>query len=271
MNRRNTHRNNKTNAETRLRERNQIIFLFIVGLFSGLLLWKIVITPFTIDLSVMITFLLALFSIGISLFFYMKVNTIVNELKELFRKGQPINADVNRPSENDAEVLQKLDKSITQEAASNDELDPTLQLEFEERTLKLKEEERQELLERLLQRAGLDENEKKVYISQLEKVDNDLFNIRSNLNHLRRKINQSFSEMFILEKTKVIREIIEKLGPEFVRQEIFNEINDRFKMMKAELPKASLDLLDEHAYIDREGNLTRKGYREFIKVAKKMS
>lgn len=246
-------------------DRNVMIIWVIVGLFSILLLWKIAVTPFEIDFSVFITFLLALFSIGISLFYYVKIHTLVNDVKELLRSGQPLNK-VDKPDVLDVTVKEKLENQEQPE-----ELDPTIQIEFEERTLKLKEEEREELLERLIQRAGLDEDEKKVYISQLEKVDNDLFNIRSNLNNLRKKINQSFSEMFVLEKTKLVRDIIDKLGADFVNQGSFVEINDRFKVLRSGLPQASAEFLEENAYIDSEGNLTRKGYREFMKVAKKMS
>ncbi len=243
-------------------DRHLFIVWLIVGLFSIVLLWKIVVTPFEVDLSVFIAFILALFSIALSIFYYVKIHALVDEVKN-FYSGQAYHADdPNLPSE--APVHD------THEKEEKAELDPTLQLEFEERTLKLKEEERKELLERLISRAGLNEEEKKVYISQFEKVDDDLFNIRSNLNQLRKKINQSFSEMFVLEKTKLIREMIEKIGVDLVVQGSFLEINERFKSLKSALPQASVKFLEENAIMDSDGNLTRKGYREFMKVVKKM-
>ncbi|MFA8438178.1 hypothetical protein [Pueribacillus sp. YX66] len=239
--------------------RNEMLIWIIVSLFTILLLWKIAVTPFKIDFSVLITFLLALFSISMSLFYYLKINVLLNEVRELLQ---------SKVDKHHIQEVYKEEKS--KKRVQSEELDPTIQIEFEERTLKLKEEEREELLERLIQRAGLDEEEKKVYISQLEKVDNDLFNIRSNLNHLRKKINQSFSEMFVLEKTKLVREIIDQLGPKLVNEGSFVEINERFKMLSSNLPKATVDFLEENAHIDNDGSLTRKGYREFTKVAKKM-
>lgn len=243
------------------------ILWIIIGLFLIVLAGKIIVTPFELNFSVLITFLLALFTIGISLFFYLKVNTLLEEVKKQFQSYPFV---INRDDPDRFKVLEQEIDIDVKEDEIDDGLDPKLQLEFEERTLKLKEEERQQLLERLIDRAGLDESEKTVYMTQLEKVDNDLFNIRSNLNQLRKKINQSFSEMFILEKTKLIRDIIDKLGIDFVIERSFVEINERFKALQNQIPQASLDYLEENAYIDSEGNLTRKGYREFIRVAKKM-
>lgn len=240
-------------------EKHLLIIWGIIGLMTLALLWKIVMTPFELDFSVFISFLLALFTLGISLFYYVKINLLIKEVKEFLQQYQ-LDKPVASVKVDDMEQIEEREE----------ELDPTIQIKFEEQTLKLKEEERKELLERLIQRAGLDEQEKKVYISQFEKVDNDLFNVRSNLNQLRKKINQSFSEMFILEKTKVVRDIIEMIGHEIVSRESFAEINERFKMLKHNVPKSSIKLLIDQAYIDHEGNLTRKGYREFIKIAKKM-
>lgn len=240
-------------------EKHLFIIWGIIGLITLALLWKIATTPFELDFSVFITFLLALFTLSISLFYYVKTNALLKEMKEFLRH--------NRSDKPAAPV--KIE-DIAPEAEPEEQFDPTIQLKFEEQTLKLKEEERKELLERLIQRAGLDEQEKKVYMSQFEKVENDLFNIRSNINQLRKKINQSFSEMFILEKTKVVRDIIKMIGYDIVSRESFAEINERFKMLKNDIPKSSIKLLVDQAYIDHDGNLTRKGYREFIKVAKKM-
>lgn len=240
-------------------ERHVFFIWGIIGLLALALLWKIITTPFELDFSVFISFLLALFAIGISLFYYVKMNAMFKEIKEFIERHQ---------SDKRAASVQA--EAIEPEEASEEQLDPTIQLKFEEQTLKLKEEERKELLERLIHRAGLDEQEKKVYISQFEKVEDDLFNIRSNINQLRKKINQSFSEMFILEKTKVVRDIIKMIGHDIVIQESFAEINERFNMVKNDIPKSSMKLLIDQAYIGHDGNLTRKGYREFIKTAKKM-
>lgn len=160
-------------------EKHLLIIWGIIGLFTLALLWKIVMTPFELDFSVFISFLLALFTLGISLFYYVKINLLIKEVKEFLQQYQ-LDKPVASVKVDDIEQIEEREE----------ELDPTIQIKFEEQTLKLKEEERKELLERLIQRAGLDEQEKKVYISQFEKVDNDLFNVRSNLNQLRKK-NQS--------------------------------------------------------------------------------
>ena len=243
----------------RKQEKQLFIIWGLIGLLTLGLLWKIITTPFELDFSVFISFLLALFTVSISIFYYIKMNLLLKEMKDFLHQYQR-----DKPAASvKAEVIEP-------EEEAEEQLDPTIQLKFEEQTLKLKEEERKELLERLIQRAGLDEQEKKVYISQFEKVENDLFNIRFNINQLRKKINQSFSEMFILEKTKVVRDIIKMIGYDIVIQESFAEINERFQMLKNDIPKNSMKLLIDQAYIDHEGNLTRKGYREFIKIAKKM-
>ncbi len=264
----------KEEQEIRLRERNNLFFIIVVSLFLILLFWKIATASFKIDFAVLITFLLALFSIGMSYFYYLKVNTVLKEVREYLSGEQAVTVHSENRNSNIKKPLDEASKdNIIQfdQFFSSDEIDPTVQLEVEEKTLKLKEEERKELLERLLSQAGLDEDEKQVYISQFEKVDDDLFNVRSNLQVLRKRINQSFSDMFVLEKTKQVRDIIDQLGSDFVNDGSFAEINARFQSLKTDLSQASIDFLEENAYIDNEGSLNRKGYREFLRVAKKMS
>jgi len=255
---------NRTAMEDRLKNRNHWLLWGIIGLFSLLLAWKIAVTPFEIDFSVMLAFLLALFSIGISMLFYTKVNQLLLEIRQFILD--------NRGIKNAGRQLANVE--VDDEPALEDDQDVGVtneKIEAEEKTLKLKEEERKELLERLIQRAGLDEHEKQTYISQLEKVDNDLFRVRSNLNNLRKKINHSFSELFILEKTKQIRDMVERLEPEFIMEASLGDLNARFQMVKEELPESSLDFLRENDYVDDVDNINRKGYRELLKTAKKMA
>lgn len=263
----------KEEQESRLREQNNLFFIIVTSLFLILLFWKIATASFKIDFTVLITFLLALFTIGISYFYYLKVNNVLKELREYLSQGQAVtmHSESGAPNSKPLDEPNKNNTISFDQFFSSDEVDPTVQLEVEEKTLKLKEEERKELLERLLSQAGLDEDEKQVYISQFEQVDDDLFNVRSNLQMLRKRINQSFSDMFVLEKTKQVRDIIDQIGPNFVNERSFSEINDRFHVLKNELSQASLEFLRENAYIDNEGNLNRKGYREFLRVAKKMT
>lgn len=290
----------QTALDNKRKERNFLIFWIIIGLFALLLLWKIAITPFEIDFSILLTFLLALFTIGISLLFYIKVNQTLRLVKQLL-DNHPL-----EPIEKQAKVATSQVESETQDDMANESVndegsdefettkintvqvedsledeepdevheftinEATARIEAEEKTLKLKEEERNQLLEKLLHKADLDDEEKQMYITQLEKVNYDLFNLRSNLNQLRKKINSSLSEMFVLEKTKQVRDVVEKLGPEFVNSGSFADINSRFQVLKDELPESVIDLLRSNEYIDSNNNLNRKGYREFLKSAKKM-
>ncbi|PWA09034.1 hypothetical protein DCC39_13790 [Pueribacillus theae] len=303
----------QTALDNKRKERNFLIFWIIIGLFALLLLWKIAITPFEIDFSILLTFLLALFTIGISLLFYIKVNQTLRSVKQLLdshpvepvekqlldshpvepveKQAKAATSEVEMETKDDManesvndEGLDEFETTMSNDVQVEDSLndeepeevhkytinEATARIEAEEKTLKLKEEERNQLLEKLLHKADLDDEEKQMYITQLEKVNYDLFNLRSNLNQLRKKINSSLSEMFVLEKTKQVRDVVEKLGPEFVSSGSFADINSRFQVLKDELPESVIDLLRSNEYIDSNNNLNRKGYREFLKSAKKM-
>src|SRR5690606_4138959 len=116
-------------------EKHLFIIWGIIGLITLALLWKIATTPFELDFSVFITFLLALFTLSISLFYYVKTNALLKEMKEFLRH--------NRSDKPAAPV--KIE-DIAPEAEPEEQFDPTIQLKFEEQTLKLKEEERKNCL-----------------------------------------------------------------------------------------------------------------------------
>ena len=86
-------------------ERHVFFIWGIIGLLALALLWKIITTPFELDFSVFISFLLALFAIGISLFYYVKMNAMFKEIKEFIERHQSdkraasVQAEVLEPEE----------------------------------------------------------------------------------------------------------------------------------------------------------------------------
>lgn len=263
---------NELPAKDKLFRRFDWIIWVIVSLFSITILWKIIVTPFSIDFSVMITFLLTLFTIGLSLFYYSKVVQTLEAMKQLLNEHELVgNKDETKAvisevgATRDEMDVVPLEKLYVGEMAIREASD---QIEAEEQTLILKEEERKKILDQLLEHAH-DEGKKRIYLDQMEKVDHDLLNVRSNLSQLRKRVNQSLSEIFTFESTKHVRDVVEKLTPDFIVKGSFDEINERFQLIQSELSNETIQFLQKNDYI-RDGSLNRKGYREIIRMARKI-
>lgn len=236
----------------------------LVTLFTLVIVWKIIVTPFAIDFSVMLTFLLCIFTISVSILYYMKVGQTLQLLNQKIRKVESIlkKDGSTRPgfTQDEEDIIPVDYEKAIREASA--------QIELEEKTLIIKEEERKKILKQLLKDADLDEVKKQEYLNRIEEVDHDLLNVRSNLAQLRKKINQSLSDIFILEKTKQIRAVVENLTPQFIVERSFEEINERYQRLQRELPAETVQFLHDNGYVNENG-LNRKGYKEFTRMARK--
>lgn len=220
-----------------------------ITLFLLILFYKIFVTPFEIDFTILITFLLSLFSMAFMFFMYIRIQAMMEELRQLVNNQMA--------------------------STSSTSIEPIREKEFEniilleEQTIRLKEEEQTMLLSKITQQTDtLSDEEKEQYVKRIQEINEEVAQSKFQIATWKDKWTNSLALWFpSIERNKQLKDIVWKLN--ITNDASFQMMNDRLSAMYPRLSKIEQEVLRDAEYIDQNYQLTRVGYREIQKVLSK--
>lgn len=165
-------------------------------------------------------------------------------------------------------ILKQNEKSASQ--TESIELEEQIQVEQE---LMERELEKTQLLEELLVLADLSDDQRAQYLKQINQKEKEVNRLKDELWRYKDKIQQVVSDgtKLILKSSPNMKGIVERLGPEFVKTSSFTMLNESLFLIKNELSDDLISYMESNGYVDEHFHITRNGYKELRKVAKRLA
>lgn len=265
-------------------------FKFIVGLlFAGILVYKLAVSNLTFDFSkfdfnALLALLLSLFAIALSVAFYFKATDTSNLFYDnTYKFTKEISEILGRIEAGFGERLRHLDEGYSglvnkfDSGFSEQNIKETKE-EIEKEKLKLKQEieERNNILNSLIEKAQLEQHEKEQIRKQLKEKEVDISRQNRELNFLKHRLEtENENEEPILENLpslaiKLLVNFVKKTSePEIFLKYPTSFISRKFKFDINELNKNELTILFNLRLINEDGSFTIHGIRVLRQIAKR--
>lgn len=285
----------KERTKNKIAEINNYFRIIIISIFSGVFLWKLSISSIQIDLTkfdfnALLSTLLALFSVGLSVFFYFKATDTSNLFYDnTYKFTKDISEILGRIEAGFGERLRHLDEGYSglRDKFGNPQgiiqttksIEKTSQ-EIEEEKQKLEQQmkEKEEILVSLMNRAKLQEKEKNEIIQSIKNKDETIHSLTKELHYLKKKLQKEehlvSNELYNQYPRKIIellRSIIfDSVGPEFIIEAPIEMISDKIlPIIKENLPHRFLIDLKEFDILNKENQFTPTGIKLIRNIARR--
>jgi hypothetical protein len=271
----------RAKADHKIQNRNSWLKVFVVISFTLLICYKVATAQFVFRFSDFISLLMALFAISLSLFYYSKLNSLTEKLNSLIIQINNT-PSIKKDLKETAAFIESEDIEETHVEEVQNERDIKLEnfdkeindLEEAEKKKELQkiEWDKTQILEELFLKAKLQDEEKDRYRKKIVQKEHEVFNLKQELTQMKGKIQQVVSEK-ILRGDPQIEKIVHIVHADFILKSSFDELNDKLNTLRRHhiLPNETIEYLEKSEYVDDYFNVTRAGYREIIKYAKKMN
>ncbi|WP_243385494.1 hypothetical protein [Bacillus kexueae] len=147
----------------------------------------------------------------------------------------------------------------------NEDMEKTLL--YKEQELSKVELDKTILFEELLQKANLQEDEKQAFRNRMSAKEDEAKSIQRELLQLKTKFQKVTN--FILQRDPALEEVVTLIGAEFIQTHTYDDINRRLQFEYRNLSDHAIRELKEAHMMTRDYTLTRIGYRELLKAARK--
>lgn len=266
-------------------------FKFIVGLmFAGLLVYKLAGSNLTFDFSkfdfnALLALILSLFAIALSVAFYFKATDTSNLFYDnTYKFTKEISEILGRIEAGFGERLRHLDEGYSglvnkfDNGASEQNIKETKE-EIEKEKIKLKQEiqERNNILNSLLEKAQLEQHEKEQIRKQLKEKELEISKQNRELSFLKHRLeNENENDETSLEHLppSIIRLIANYIkqaaDPESFIKYPSSIISRKFKFNLNEISKSELNGLTNLRVINEDGSFTIHGIKVLKQVARRM-
>jgi myosin heavy subunit len=264
-----------------IKNRESWLKVTVIAVFSGLVAWELATSPIAITLSDfrisdLLSLIMALFAVGLSVAFYFKATDSSNAFYDnTYKFTKEVSEILGRIEAGFSERLRHLDEGYAGlrdrfDRIPIDQVKAERQVKQELEEVKKKEQERNQLIESLAQKAKLQENEKRVVFEQLREKDDELQNAKRQLMFLQRRLERAeispdnqarlFPESrHEMTMRRYLRRIVKELGVEAVLGAPENALLRRFETIKGDLSTEFLEDLKRNNFIDEKGRLTLRG------------
>ena len=275
----------KAEKNPRISNRNNWLFIGVTVLFAGIVAYKVAVSPITIDLtdfkfSDMLSVVLALFAIAISLVFYFKARETSNQFYDnTYKFTKEISEILGRIEAGFGERLKHLDEGYAgiRDLVERMPIDPKKTenaIKEEEDKVKKSEQERKELLDRLADRAKMEDKEKEQMFKQLDQKDFDLANAKGELSYLKTKHIRAMDIIQdVLDNlpSKIIRLISDDVIPEYGTLSHVLVMSDGliqrdFIRIRKRLDQRFIRELQHYGLLNEDGELSTGGIRTFRRL-----
>lgn len=267
-------------AEDKIAIRNNWLKIFVIvsaTVIFGVKLWHADFSQALVnfDFSDLLALFLAMFSIALSVLFYLKATDTSNVFYDnTYRFTKDVSEILGRVEAGFGEKLAHLDEGYSglKSAVENipfDRKQAEKDIEEEEEQLHKVEKERAELIESLAERARLEGEEKERLFERLKEQDEELSSARREIQVLRRRMlmaerNQHIEEVAGPVSRRMRRYlehfVIGRVPVELIVEAPISVLNRHFKqVIKDELPEEVLVELREYGVTTEEGDLTHRG------------
>ena len=262
--------------DPKIANRESWLKVFVIGGFSALIAWKLLSAPIAFNLSDfkftdLLNLLLAFFAIALSVAFYFKATDTSNQFYDnTYKFTKEFSEILGRIEAGFGERLKHLDEGYTGLRDRFDEIPFDAQkagkeIKEEEKEIKKKEEERNQLLENLAVRAKLQEEEKRALFDQLKSKDDELSHARRELVMLQNKLTEAqYRESLIENLPKEIvvffrNYFVARLGSEYTHKASPTTLRKMFLEAKLGMPAEIFQRFKKYGLANEEGDLTSRG------------
>lgn len=289
---------NETNDNSESKRKDKMVtkaslftwFKFIVGLiFSGLIVYKLAISELTFDFSkfdfnALLSMILAIFAIGLSVAFYFKATDTSNLFYDnTYKFTKEISEILGRIEAGFGERLRHLDEGYSglvnkfDNGSSEQNIKETKE-EIEKEKIKLKTEieERNQILNTLIEKAQLEQHEKQEIRRQLKEKEIEISKQNRELNFLKHRLHsESELENTDLENLpeSVIRTLVNFVKttkePEMFLKYPNSVIGRKYRIDMKELSKNEIIPLLNMRILNEDGAFTVHGIRILRQIAQR--
>lgn len=270
--------------------------MVIIAFFAGILGWKLITASWTFNMSnfdfnALLSLLLALFSVALAVFFFFKATDTSNLFYDnTYKFTKDISEILGRIEAGFGERLKHLDEGYSglrdkfNNGYSNvpvvQKIEKTSkEIEEEKKKLEQQMKEKEEILEKLMVRAKVQEKEKNEILKDINSKDEQILNLNREIKYLKRRLDkeETLSEretihrfpIDIIEMLKVI--IMEKLGKELAMEASFELVSKKFETGVTEiLTEKGINDLRKFGIVIDGNHLTEKGFDLIQNIAKRL-
>jgi hypothetical protein len=272
-------------TDNRIAETNNWFKIVIISIITGVMLYKIVITPINLssfEFSDLLSLVLALFAIVLSVLFYLKATDTSNNFYDnTYHFTQDMSIMLGRIEAGFGERLRHLDEGYSGlvnkfERFPNDKSGTEEKIEKNEKEIEKVAKEKEEIIQDLLQKTQLQAQEKEMYSRQLAEKDKELDNTKEELALLRSKLtpanvpNVRFKSPFNTPSGHYFvkdfyNHIYTKLDVEEVNKSP-TSLRQQFKRIKNQISPAWLEVAERIGWVDKNGLLTLEGIKGIMEM-----
>lgn len=265
----------------------EIVKAIAVVALIGVVAWKVIVTPveLVVDFSALLSLFLALFSVGLAALFYFKATDTSNTFYDnTYKFTKDIAQLLTKIESGFGERLRHLDEGYTSMREHIQKIpgersvaEAKKKIEEEEQVIDKAEEERQALINQLLDRTQLQQEEKQKFVESLKAKEEQLEVAQKELSRMKRRIvvekvarerDQSSLIGSPAFREYARRNIVEDIGEEKILKLSPTSIRRRFDGLSEELDPGFLRDLRKTGNIDDNERLTMSGVRFLKKLAK---
>ncbi|MFC0187573.1 hypothetical protein ACFFJY_04765 [Fictibacillus aquaticus] len=276
---------NRTTDE-KIKIRNHWFKIILISLFAMVLMFKIAVTKFTFHFADLLSFILAIFAISISAMFYTKVNEALRAAAIGTKDLLPSKKKKNEPEA----AFTEEDDVEEEEAEGYADLPDNERNQLERRMLDLNEQLKRvrqvqnEIVERLSMSEELSEDDRRDYLDYLLEKEKEAVLAEKELEAIEISLQpQLLNEEGLAEDewdedgdripdtARNTKEIVQLLGKEFVLNASFEQLNHKMREIQPNISPEAAEYLKENDLVDSFFNVSRKGLKEFRKIARKFS
>lgn len=264
-------------------------FKFIIGLmFAGLLVYKLAESNLTLDFSkfdfnALLALILSLFAIALSVAFYFKATDTSNLFYDnTYKFTKEISEILGRIEAGFGERLRHLDEGYSGLVNKFDNGSSELNIketkeEIEKEKLKLKQEiqERNNILNSLLEKAQLEQHEKEQIRKELKEKELEISKQNRELNFLKNRLDSENEELNIDNLPQsVIRQFVDFINqtkePEMFLKYPSSIISRKFRFDIDQLAKRELINLINLRLLNEDGSFTIHGIKILKQLVRRM-
>ncbi|MGE4219230.1 MAG: hypothetical protein AB7G39_07260 [Alphaproteobacteria bacterium] len=237
--------------------------------------YKAIISEWNIDIAQLsptdlLSIILALFSMSLSIIFYLKATETSNTFYDrTYHFTNNVSEILGRIESGFSERLRHIDEGYSRLGDKFDKIPfniPVAEKEIEKELSEIRkqEEERTRIIEDLLNKAMLQEGEKRKIAEQLREREMGLAQARAEVESLQHRIQQAELEQFHptrrtrIRLRQLIRTILEQIGGH--ENLSISSINKRWDAIRSMFSTEDIYLLKSNGFIDEDGDISRTGF-----------
>lgn len=259
---------------------NEWLKFIIITLVSALLVYKIAISDLIFDFSDLLALLLALFAIGLSVLFYFKATDTSNQFYDnTYKFTKEISEILGRIEAGFGERLRHLDEGYSglankiDHGPEPDQKETRVEIEKEKQKLKNEIDERNQILNNLLEKAQLEKHEKEEIRNQLKEKELEIAKQNRELSFLKSRLYSDNEGNEINEIPDFVKMILTNYvktldSPEVLLKYPISIIHRKYKLDFAKLTKSEVALLTQQRILENDGTFSVHGIKLLKQIAR---